>query len=248
MRRLAQELGAGAASLYWHVGDKEELLSLLLDRIVGEAEVPRARPGELAGLGQGARPRRPPAPDHAPRRRAALARPRARGPELAARSSSATWPCWRPPALPPRVIAYAADMFALYVGAFAYEESLHGARAGGAGRSSATTSRSLPARGLPDAHAARRRPHRRRRRRSASSSRSSCSSAAWRRWAQLSEAVRTGCEVGVRRAAERLGVDQHGLDAVEVAGHRRRRRAVAARREERRGRLDRASSRWIQTM
>ena len=26
-------------------------------------------------------------------------------------------------ALPPRVIAYAADMFALYVGAFAYEES-----------------------------------------------------------------------------------------------------------------------------
>jgi hypothetical protein len=27
-------------------------------------------------------------------------------------------------ALPPRVIAYAADLFALYVGAFAYEESL----------------------------------------------------------------------------------------------------------------------------
>ena len=27
-------------------------------------------------------------------------------------------------ALPPRVISYAADMFALYVGAFAFEESL----------------------------------------------------------------------------------------------------------------------------
>src|SRR3954447_26491116 len=40
MRRLAAELGTGAASLYWHVGDKEELLSLLLDRIVGEAEMP----------------------------------------------------------------------------------------------------------------------------------------------------------------------------------------------------------------
>jgi AcrR family transcriptional regulator len=39
MRKLAQELDAGAASLYWHVGDKEELLSLMLDRIVGEAEV-----------------------------------------------------------------------------------------------------------------------------------------------------------------------------------------------------------------
>src|SRR4051794_10878374 len=39
MRKRAQELGTGAASLYWHVGDKEELLSLLLDRIVGESEV-----------------------------------------------------------------------------------------------------------------------------------------------------------------------------------------------------------------
>jgi len=44
MRKLAQELGTGAASLYWHVGDKEELLSLLLDRIVGEAEVPDPDP------------------------------------------------------------------------------------------------------------------------------------------------------------------------------------------------------------
>src|SRR4051794_31260107 len=39
MRKLAQELGTGAASLYWHVGDKEQLLSLLLDRIVGESEL-----------------------------------------------------------------------------------------------------------------------------------------------------------------------------------------------------------------
>ena len=44
MRKLAQELGAGAASLYWHVGDKEELLSLLLDRIVGESKVPDPDP------------------------------------------------------------------------------------------------------------------------------------------------------------------------------------------------------------
>src|SRR3954471_15566917 len=44
MRRLAQELGTGAASLYWHVGDKEQLLALLLDRIVGEAEVPEPDP------------------------------------------------------------------------------------------------------------------------------------------------------------------------------------------------------------
>ena len=44
MRRLAQELGVGAASLYWHVRDKEELLGLLLDRIVGESEVPEPDP------------------------------------------------------------------------------------------------------------------------------------------------------------------------------------------------------------
>ena len=31
-------------------------------------------------------------------------------------------------ALPPRLIAYAADLFALYVGAFAYEESIGATR------------------------------------------------------------------------------------------------------------------------
>src|SRR3954468_12231971 len=44
MRKLAQELDAGAATLYWHVGDKEQLLNLLLDRIVGENEVPDPEP------------------------------------------------------------------------------------------------------------------------------------------------------------------------------------------------------------
>jgi AcrR family transcriptional regulator len=37
MRRLGQELGAGATSLYWHVKNKDELLDLVLDRIIGEA-------------------------------------------------------------------------------------------------------------------------------------------------------------------------------------------------------------------
>jgi AcrR family transcriptional regulator len=123
MRRLAQELGAGAASLYWHVGDKEELLSLLLDRIVGEAEVPEPDPEnwqrtvkemarstrrlfsqrrDAAQLSLG---RIPAGPNSLP----ALER------NLAVLAASA---------LPPRVIAYAADMLALFVGAFAYEESI----------------------------------------------------------------------------------------------------------------------------
>jgi AcrR family transcriptional regulator len=40
MRRIARELGAGAMSLYWYVGSKEELLELMLDSIEAEIEVP----------------------------------------------------------------------------------------------------------------------------------------------------------------------------------------------------------------
>jgi AcrR family transcriptional regulator len=44
MRRLAEELGSGAASLYWHVGSKDGLLDLVLDEIIGENQVPDADP------------------------------------------------------------------------------------------------------------------------------------------------------------------------------------------------------------
>jgi TetR/AcrR family tetracycline transcriptional repressor len=123
MRRLAQELGSGAASLYWHVGDKEELLSLLLDRIVGETPVPEPDPenwqGTVKELARAVR-------KHLAERRDAAQLSLGRVPagphslpilerNLAVLAASA---------LPPRVISYAADMFALYVGAFAYEESI----------------------------------------------------------------------------------------------------------------------------
>jgi AcrR family transcriptional regulator len=36
MRRLGNELGAGATSIYWHVRNKDELLDLVVDRIIGE--------------------------------------------------------------------------------------------------------------------------------------------------------------------------------------------------------------------
>ena len=45
MRRLAEELGTGAASLYWHVGSKDGLLDLVLDQIIGEQQVPAPDPG-----------------------------------------------------------------------------------------------------------------------------------------------------------------------------------------------------------
>jgi AcrR family transcriptional regulator len=44
MRRLAEELGTGAASLYWHVGSKDGLLDLVLDQVIGEQKVPDPDP------------------------------------------------------------------------------------------------------------------------------------------------------------------------------------------------------------
>jgi AcrR family transcriptional regulator len=43
MRRLGTELGVGATSVYWHVRNKDQLLALVTDRIIGEivAESPR---------------------------------------------------------------------------------------------------------------------------------------------------------------------------------------------------------------
>lgn len=40
MRRLGGKLGAGATSLYWHVNNKEGLLDLALDEVMGEVELP----------------------------------------------------------------------------------------------------------------------------------------------------------------------------------------------------------------
>jgi AcrR family transcriptional regulator len=48
MRGLAEQLGTGAASLYWHVGSKEGLLDLVFDQNIGEVEVPPADPARWA--------------------------------------------------------------------------------------------------------------------------------------------------------------------------------------------------------
>lgn len=44
MRRVAQELETGPASLYAHVSNKEELLELVYDEVVGELEFPKPDP------------------------------------------------------------------------------------------------------------------------------------------------------------------------------------------------------------
>lgn len=50
MRRLADELGAGAMSVYYHVSNKEDLRSGMVDRVVREMEVADPVPDWKAGL------------------------------------------------------------------------------------------------------------------------------------------------------------------------------------------------------
>jgi AcrR family transcriptional regulator len=40
MRRVAEALNTGPASLYWHVGSKDGLLDLVFDQLIGELKVP----------------------------------------------------------------------------------------------------------------------------------------------------------------------------------------------------------------
>jgi AcrR family transcriptional regulator len=44
MRKLADELGTGAASLYWHVGSKDGLLDLVMDQVIAEGKIPDPDP------------------------------------------------------------------------------------------------------------------------------------------------------------------------------------------------------------
>jgi AcrR family transcriptional regulator len=126
MRTVAQYLGTGAASLYAHVASKEDLLELVVERVIGEVELP----GE-------------PDPEHWQERvkewahavRAVFQRHRdlarasfARVPlgENALRSSERMIAVMRAGGLSDQVIAYACDLLPLYVMAVCYEESLYG--------------------------------------------------------------------------------------------------------------------------
>jgi TetR/AcrR family tetracycline transcriptional repressor len=123
MRRVAEELGTGVASLYWHVGNKEELINLLIDRVASEIEVPPPDPSRwqeqlkewmlqawevfqrypgVAALTLGRVPV---------------------GPNLV------RWTEWmlallRGAGVPDRIAAFAGDLGGLYLGASAYERNL----------------------------------------------------------------------------------------------------------------------------
>jgi AcrR family transcriptional regulator len=123
MRRVADQLGAGVASLYWHVGNKEELLQFVFDRIISEIDLPPPDPSrwqeQIKEMGRSWRRvlRR-----HRDAARISLGRiPLGeRGLETIEWAAAVL----RGAGLPDRVIAYAGDLFALYVDAYTYEESL----------------------------------------------------------------------------------------------------------------------------
>jgi AcrR family transcriptional regulator len=123
MRRVAQELGTGAGSLYWHVRNKEELLQLLFERVTAEMELPEPDPSrwqeQLKELGDRMRAVMNRHRDIA---RVSLGRVPS-GPTIAL-FTEWLFELLRPVGIPDRVIAYLGDLAGLYVGAFAFEESL----------------------------------------------------------------------------------------------------------------------------
>jgi TetR/AcrR family transcriptional regulator, tetracycline repressor protein len=123
MRRVADELGAGAASLYWHVRNKGELLQLLSERIAEQITLPAPDPARWQEqLRDVARQFRAAAHRHRDAARLTLGRVPF-GPGLA-RYTEWLFQLMVPAGIPDRVIAYLGDLASLYVGAYAFEESL----------------------------------------------------------------------------------------------------------------------------
>lgn len=123
MHQVAKELGTGAASLYWHVRNKGELLQLLSERLAAEMELPDPDPSrwgeQLKDIGRQMRAR---SRQHRDGARITLGRVPS-GPAIA-RVTEWMFELLTPAGIPDRVIALLGDMAALYVGAYAFEESL----------------------------------------------------------------------------------------------------------------------------
>ncbi|HZE06143.1 MAG TPA: TetR/AcrR family transcriptional regulator [Solirubrobacteraceae bacterium] len=129
MRRVAEELGTGAASLYAHVAGKEELVELVIDRVIGEVEIPEIDDAESPPaswqeeIKAGLRAIRAEFGRHRDLARASFARiPMG---ENALRGSEWMIATMRRGGLPDQVIAYAIDLLSLYVMAISYEDGLY---------------------------------------------------------------------------------------------------------------------------
>src|SRR4029450_7358088 len=109
MRKVGEELGTGAASLYWHVRNKDELLQLVFEHVTAEVELPVPDPSrwqeQLRAL---ARQMRQTMHRHRGVARISLGRIPA-GPTLA-RTTEWLFELLRPVGVPDRVIGYVGDV------------------------------------------------------------------------------------------------------------------------------------------
>jgi AcrR family transcriptional regulator len=124
LRRVANELGVGAASLYAHVDSKDALVELMLEHVMGEidlSDLPDERPWEEQ-LKDAIRRSRDAFAGHGDIARATLGRIPT-GPN-ALNLIEKQLAVLRLSKLPDQVVAYAGDLLGLFVGAAAYEESL----------------------------------------------------------------------------------------------------------------------------
>lgn len=123
MRRVAETLGTGAGSLYWHVRNKEELFQLIFERVTVQLDLPEPDPtrwqSQLHELADQMRAR---LKSHRDVARLSLGRVPI-GANLAV-FSEWLFQLLNPVGIPDRVTAYVGDVFGLYVGAYAFEESL----------------------------------------------------------------------------------------------------------------------------
>jgi AcrR family transcriptional regulator len=123
MRRVAEELGTVPSALYWHVRNKDELLQLVVDRVAAEIELPRADPAhwqeQLKAL---AREMRRVLTSHRDIARVTLGAIPV-GPNTL-RVVEWVHGLLRGAGLPDRTVALVGDLCGLYIGAYAWEESL----------------------------------------------------------------------------------------------------------------------------
>ncbi len=129
MRRVADQIGVSASSLYGYVANKDELVQLVLERIIEEIDVPAGRGGwqeTLKDLGRemlGVFRRHPGV--------AELSLGRVPwGPSMLALGEVILAEL-RAAGIPDQVAAYVGDLAALYVGAFAYEQDVMAAPGSG---------------------------------------------------------------------------------------------------------------------
>ena len=123
MRRVAEELGTGPASLYWHVANKDALINLIIDRVAGEIHLPEPDPGRWQEQLRDWLLEVRKAFDRHPGVAALTLGRVPVGPNLV-RFTEWTLSLLRGAGIPDRIAAYSGDLLGLYVGATGYEAAL----------------------------------------------------------------------------------------------------------------------------